>query len=429
MAKDNARWEGLVGDELKFSSAIGGIVDEQYEQLVGNFEHWMALMDNRQARHNYLSARFPNATKRALKQGKGMYTGLEFTLDACMHLHEKRWAKLQQELSNATRGTFVEFSKKCFTLSQVVIAMVVLKCRVVFGHVPDDFKALINKLSIASINPKINWDNTLDSLYRNSIDAKIPLGACLQTVFRRYARVILTAMDKNDKVFEFPQPFLKDLNATASLEEAKARLESYPPKQLRAMSLGLVGGKSLVDTAALPDDSLTLTSLGVIQDIEANVLDDIQALLLQVQLTARCWMSWEESGGGALYLDEEELVTRYANMQLVCVKQVTSRSDQVDLFQYPLSLYPDAKSNSAIYLTCEVFFPDAKTSYFPQLELPVAFYMFGHQHQRLLADALFRTMVTHEMRGFLQARETVELQDGSVIPKHWLDRPAFADVV
>jgi hypothetical protein len=420
-----AGWHCLLDDKKmanSFSTEVTNAIEAVYVKFRLKFGHWEKVMCDRNARAHYLLTRLGKNYKRIVEKAEGIYGGLTFTLTACVKLHEKRWEVLHKELQNVTRGAFIEFSKKCFTLSQIVVVIVIMKCRLIFGEVPNDFVEFINQLSVPSINRNLDWPSVLEQLYGNATHAKTPIGVELQEVYRRYVEVLLTAMSRNPNLFEFEQPVLKDLYSMSSLEEAQKRVESYPPARRMAMTLGLLSEKTLLEAA----DNKVLVfskSLKIIQDMEANRLVDFITLLLQVQLTARCLTSWKE--GGDPQVNQSEIPTLYADMELLSIVNISGTNDVIDLFKYPLSLYRGIEGKQVIYFTCEVVFGDKKTSYFPQLELPVAYYLFGRQNNVMFVDALFSTMVTKQMRQFLRLTEVVTLEDGSIIPKNWLTLPEF----
>lgn len=344
---------------------------------------WRSMLQSRNHHINWLFQRSEQLSE--IPFTSGFYKGHLFNLSATVKTHHSKWKPFFSEVTLITKGTCVHFVPKCLSMTQLVVCMLTMKCRLIFGSVPDNIMSTLSELFPHSINPHVDFLLIIEKLCHQAKSREFVACRPVQSIYRRAINAIFSIVHRKSNFFESKETskFLADLFECKSQQIMEQLYDAKAPELL------CFGTKTpaAICAAAGDTDPMLQQSLAIISRLERGDFVDLTTLLLQVQLTCRIHTTW--STHEHMYMDSKFKSVVLDTVQFVDIVSANSRNALFHIFNYPKSLYHNV--NATVYVVVKLRFGGVE--YFPVLNLWVVSYLFGSDHKAKILAALQRVML------------------------------------
>jgi hypothetical protein len=341
----------------------------------------------------------------------GLYDQSDVGLHRCMVIHTQRWTQIQSTAQKMTRAFLEDLSKRCLSMTEIVIVSMLMKIRYFLGDINDETYGQALALSVPHYNPDISWPSVFETMIcwlQNPSKITCPE---MKTIFQHTIRSILDAVANDPHVFE------KHVSLLEHLYSNKWEDVEFTQEQKENLCFG-----GLAPSDFMHNNGRMLRVLQCYRNFENGDFSDLLSLLLSVQLTIRTSLLLQTRQDRAFF-NSKDLKDKFESIKLVRIIRIMNNEPLFELFQYPRSF----SGGKRPFVYCEVQIKEE--SYFPTLELAVLYAMFSSENHRMICDHLHQFLVDDKKVAFQkEASETIEYK-GHPMPKKWLKYKIFKDLI
>lgn len=335
----------------------------------------------------------------------GMYLYHDLPLTQCLQKHTERWQDICQSVADITKTFFSELSKRCLSVAEIVMAMLLLKLRYFTVTRKTDLIEKMQATPLPHYNPNLQWKKVFTLIDMDGVPRQKVACPEMSQIFLDSIEAIIDALHRDPMCFESSIDLLQQLRTGAVVTDAQA-------KQL---SLG-----GLTPKAIAAKDTLQ-KKLVCYQQFESGDFAQLLSLLLTVQLSIRVNLLLERSPEFSS-LNPREREVQFGDLRLQQIFGELEKNPFTDLFRYPVNF-----KHKKRLLDCELIINNAQIR--TVLDTEVLYYLFGEEQPQLFVDALAQGLVLKKKK-FLQKGEksaTVD-RNGIVMPICWSKNPHFKNL-
>ena len=338
----------------------------------------------------------------------GMYLGHDLPLLQCWQKHKERWQETCQAVSDITKTFFSELSKRCLSVAEIVVAMMLMKSRYFTIKRDPEFIEKMQAIPLPHYNTSLPWKTVFTKIDMDAAARQKVTCPEMSQIFKESTEAILNALRRDPMCFEGSIGLLKQLR-TGTWSEI------VTDEQAKQLCFGGVRAAVIAPNTSVHD------KLDCYQHFETGDFAALTSLLLTVQLSIRVNLLLEKSPEfSSLPSTEREL--QFGKLKLQRILGELDKNPYTRLFRYPANF-----KHKKRLIDCELIINDKTIR--TVLDTEVLYYLFGEEQHQLFADALEQGMELKKKK-FLQKGEksaTVD-RNGISVPTSWSKKPHFKNL-
>lgn len=381
----------------------------QFKKFQAQYEHVIKSLRSGASINNFRARQMPVFSQQ-INYNNGLYNKHDADLKACVAFHTERWIYESNSVQSITRTFLGELSKRCLSVTEIVLVTMLYKARYFIGDIPFALGSRSSALKVPHYNQDIKWrylyDTMIDAV-QNPSTVSCPE---MKNVFEKTLTTVIEAIEKSPSLLEKSVPIVERL---FDMKWDDCKLTHSQKENV------CFGG---LDPQEFTHSASKIKTMACYRNFENGDFTEISSWLLSVQLTLRVWLLLSS------YQDEftilpRDVKERFSGITLVDIRNAVSTNHLFNLFQYPLSL----KGGEPPFMQCEVKIEDR--TYYPVLEVAVVYALFGHLHDERICTALKKVLVNDKLEHFNKpTTDTIKYKD-MPLPKKWLRYRVFKELI
>jgi hypothetical protein len=358
----------------------------------------------------FVQGRVPNLLS-VVRFETGLYVKHDIPLFECLKFHRTRWTNIQQAAANISKSFLMQLSKRCLSMTEIIIVSMLMKLRYFVGDISDDIYDRCMNLEVPHYNKSLEWFRILDAVVNVTQNPGRITCPELCAIFKEMLDFIFEAIQKTPDIFE------QQLNLLQTLFQSDWKDLNLTNEEKQHICFG-----GLHPRVFARNNNHVLRVLTFYRDFENGNFEEVTTLLLSIQITIRVSQILQTLED-RYTLNPIECQEQLSGIQLVRIVQVMNKDPLFALFNYPKSFIGGKKP----FVHCEVMIE--KQSFFVVLELAILFAIFKNTHQNVIMSALRKFLVDKKKKAFQNPNGETIMYKGVSMPKRWLRFAIFKEMM
>lgn len=386
------------------------VAEKIFKSWEDRYSKFVKALESGKFVYRFIRSRVP-ALLDQVSYNQGLYDMHDVPLHRCIKAHIDRWKSIQTIAKNMTQAFLEQLSKRCLSMTQIVVVSILMKIRYFLGDITDTTHEKALMLPVPHYNPNISWPSVFDTMLCGLENPSAITCPEMKTIFQHTVRAVLDAIEKNPHIFE------KNIDLLGQLYENKWEDITFTDEQTENLCFGGVPPHLFTR-----ENGRILRVLQCYRNFENGDFMDLCSLMLSVQLTLRTSLLLQTRQDRA-YLSNKDLKDKFESAKLVRIMRIMNNEPLFELFQYPRSF----SGGKRPFVYCEVKIHGV--SYFPTLEMAVVYAMFCVDSSELIFESLRRFFVEEKIQTFKKSSSDVVMYKEMPLPKKWLKYKLFKELL